>query len=93
MKKRIAAIDGDMVVYRAGFASETEIKWEDDIWTLQSSEPEMKVIVDDMIEYAVDQTQAVEYVMVFSDKRNFRYNIYPEYKANRKGKRKRAGDR
>lgn len=91
MKKRIAAIDGDMVVYRAGFASETEIKWEDDIWTLQSSEPEMKVIVDDMIEYAVDQTKADDYLMVFSDKRNFRYNIFPEYKANRKGKRKPLG--
>lgn len=91
MKTRTAVIDADMVVYRAGFASEHEIKWDDDIWTLQSSEPEMKVIIDDMIEYAVDQTRADDYLMVFSDKRNFRYDIFPEYKANRKGKRKPLG--
>ena len=91
MKKRTAVIDGDMVVYRAGFASEQEIKWDDDIWTLQSSEPEMKVIIDDMIEYAVDQTQSDAYLMVFSDSRNFRYSIFPDYKANRKDKRKPLG--
>ena len=90
-KKRTAVIDGDMVVYRAGFASEQEIKWDDDIWTLQSSEPEMKVIIDDMIEYAVDQTQSDAYLMVFSDSRNFRYSIFPDYKANRKDKRKPLG--
>jgi DNA polymerase-1 len=91
MKKRTAVIDADMVVYRAGFASEQEIKWEDDIWTLHSSEADMKVIVNDMVEYAVDQTKASDYLMVFSDKRNFRYDIFPEYKANRKGKRKPLG--
>ena len=91
MSKRIAAIDGDMIVYRAGFASEQEIKWEDDIWTLHSSEADMKVIVQDMIDYSIDQTKSDDYVMVFSDARNFRYNVFPDYKANRKNKRKPLG--
>jgi DNA polymerase-1 len=91
MKKRTAVIDGDMIVYRAAFASEEEIKWDDDIWTLQSNEPEMKVIIDDMMEFIQDATQCEELTLVFSDSRNFRYDIFPEYKANRKGKRKPLG--
>ncbi len=35
-------IDGDMLLYRAGFSCEVEVKWEDDIWTLHSNENEMK---------------------------------------------------
>tara|TARA_R100001594_G_scaffold146781_2_gene198708 strand:+ start:6489 stop:7253 length:765 start_codon:yes stop_codon:yes gene_type:complete len=89
--KRTAVIDGDMVVYRAGFASEHAVRWEDDIWTLQSCESDMKSIIDEMIEDATHKTEAEDYLMVFSDKRNFRYDIFPKYKANRKGKRKPLG--
>ena len=46
-EKRTAVIDGDMVVWRSAFASEQEIKWDDDIWTLQTDMNEMKSIVDE----------------------------------------------
>lgn len=91
MKKRTAVIDGDMIVYRAGFSSEREIKWSDDIWTLQSSEKEMQIIINDLINYIVEQTEAEDYLMAFSSARNFRYQLFPEYKANRKTKRKPLG--
>ena len=90
-QKRTSYVDGDMIMYRAAFASEQETKWEDDIWTLHSSETDMKVIIDDMIEFVRDATQCEELYLVFSDSRNFRYNIFPEYKANRKEKRKPLG--
>ena len=90
-QKRTSYVDGDMIMYRAAFASEQETKWEDDIWTLHSSETDMKVIIDDMIEFVRDATQCEELHLVFSDSRNFRYNIFPEYKANRKDKRKPLG--
>jgi DNA polymerase-1 len=90
-KKRTAVIDGDMIVYRAGFSSEREIKWSDDIWTLQSSEKEMKIIINDLVDYILEQTEAVEYLMAFSSDKSFRYDIFPEYKANRKAKRKPLG--
>ena len=32
-----AIIDGDMMAYRACFASEVETKWTDDSWTLHST--------------------------------------------------------
>ena len=35
-------IDGDMVAYRAAFASEYETKWDEDQWTLLCSETDMK---------------------------------------------------
>ena len=44
MSKRTAAIDGDMIIYKAGFASEVETRWSDAIWTLHSSEDQMKLI-------------------------------------------------
>ena len=90
-EKRTAVIDGDMVVWRSAFASEQEIKWDDDIWTLQTDMNEMKSIVDETIDYIQTQTDTDDYQMVFSDSRNFRYDIFPEYKANRKGKRKPLG--
>ena len=86
--KRTAIIDGDMIVYRSAFASEQEVKWEDDIWTLHSCEADMKVIIDETIDSIVDLTKCEEYMVVVSDSRNFRYNIFPDYKANRKTKRK-----
>ena len=91
MKKRTAVIDGDMVIWRSAFASEQEIKWDDDIWTLQTDMNEMKSIVDETIDYIQTATETDDYVMAFSDNRNFRYDIFPGYKANRKGKRKPLG--
>ena len=78
MKKRTAVIDADMVIWRSSFASEREIKWDDDIWTLQSDMDEMKSIVDESVDYIQTTTEADDYFMVFSDKRNFRYDIFPE---------------
>ena len=91
MKKRTAVIDGDMIVYRAGFSSERETKWNDDIWTLQSSEKEMQIIINDLVDYILEQTEVDDYLMAFSSPRNFRYKLFPEYKANRKTKRKPLG--
>ena len=90
-KKRTAVIDADMVIWRSSFASEREIKWDDDIWTLQADMDEMKSIVDESVDYIQTTTEADDYFMVFSDKRNFRYDIFPDYKSNRKDKRKPLG--
>ncbi len=91
MSKRTAAIDGDMIIYKAGFASEVETRWSDAIWTLHSSEDQMKLIVDDMMEYIIDTVEADDYCVVFSDQKNFRHELFSEYKANRKNKRKPLG--
>lgn len=87
-KKQTAVIDGDMIVYRSAFSSEKECQWDDDIWTLQTSMTDMKIISDDIIDSILKTTECEDYIVAFSDKTNFRYDIFPEYKANRKTKRK-----
>jgi len=86
--KQTAVIDGDMIVYRSAFSSEKECQWDEDIWTLQTSMSDMKNIVDETMNSILRSTECDDYIVVFSDKTNFRYEIFPDYKANRKGKRK-----
>jgi DNA polymerase-1 len=81
-------IDGDVVAYKAAAAVETEIDWGDDLWTLHSDLDETKVIVQNQIEAWAERFNADRVVFAFSDSHNFRKDIYPLYKANRKGKRK-----
>tara|TARA_B100001093_G_scaffold241460_1_gene231197 strand:- start:9352 stop:10083 length:732 start_codon:yes stop_codon:yes gene_type:complete len=84
-------IDGDMIAYRAAFGSEHEIKWDDDVFTLHLNMHEALDRVDSIIEASLKKLGAKEYVTVFSDKKNFRHDLDPSYKANRKDRRKPLG--
>ena len=84
-------IDGDMILYRAAHSAETETKWCDSFWTLHTCEGELRDIAVDCIEHIERKTNATNTILVFSDKENFRYDIYPDYKGNRKDKRKPMG--
>lgn len=85
-------IDGDMLLYRSGFSCEVEVRWDDDIWTLQSNENEMKGHFDVALSGLVKLIDPkAEVVVAFSDKENYRHDIFPGYKANRKNTRKPLG--
>ena len=45
-----AIIDGDMLVYRVGFATEVETQWDEDLFTLHTSFSEMKKEVYNFID-------------------------------------------
>ena len=81
-------IDADIFLYKATRLSEREINWEGDSWTLHCDLAEVKTIIDDQIWKVQDGTQADKVLLCFSDKRNFRKEINPEYKSHRKGGRK-----
>lgn len=66
-----AIIDADAFIFRAAVASEAE-----DLFVAADR-------VDHMINIALDEVSAKEYILFVTGKGNFRYNIYPEYKANR----------
>ena len=84
-------IDADMVVFKAAAAAEQEIRWDDDTWTLQTNVQDAKTIITQQLEAIMSDLVSTDIVMVFSPKRTFRHDIWPEYKANRKGKRKPLG--
>src|SRR6266571_2654280 len=70
----LALLDGDITCYRCAWASEN-----DDF-------PIARWRIDEMLDGILLDTGATEFIIWLSDSRenNFRYKIYPEYKANRK---------
>lgn len=67
----IALLDGDIFAFRCASASETE--------HLGIA----RARVDEMVERCLASCQADEFKMFLSGVDNFRYTIYPQYKANR----------
>jgi len=67
-------VDGDLIVYRIGFAMQEE------------DQPLCSYYVDKLVDEITENCKADkrEIYITSSDKSNFRYKIYPEYKANRK---------
>lgn len=87
--------DADMILFTAASVCETEIEWEPDFWTLHSDAGEIKSLVDERIQSITERcltytkhSGPYEILMCFSDDANFRKVLYPQYKANRAGRRK-----
>lgn len=66
-----ALLDADIYSFRAAFSAET-----DEVWVATSR-------VDKMVEDTLFELGITEYELWLSGKGNFRYNVFPEYKANR----------
>jgi len=88
---KLILLDADMLVYRVAFACEQETKWDEDTWTLMSKESDMKREVVTFLDNLKDKLDSDIIVPVFSSSSNFRLDLWPEYKANRKSKRKPVG--
>lgn len=85
---RVAVIDADIILYKACRVSEEAVDWGNDQWILWSNLNQVKTIIDDQIDLIVDEMEADRSILCFSDKKNYRKEINPEYKANRRGARK-----
>lgn len=99
-KKRIALLlDGDYLVFSAMSAAEEEVDWGEDVWTLQCDHKKARAILQASIKGIRERLKEfndAELVMVFSTadgNDNWRKQVLPTYKANRKGKRKPVGYR
>ncbi len=87
-KKRTMLLDGDIVCYQQAMLAEVETKWDDDLWTLHAFEEPARAAVDSMIETLKQKVGATDVIIAFTDGVNWRKDILPTYKDNRKDKRK-----
>tara|TARA_R100000482_G_scaffold20012_1_gene5748 strand:+ start:10903 stop:11649 length:747 start_codon:yes stop_codon:yes gene_type:complete len=88
MKRRLL-IDGDIVAYKASTMSEHSIKWEDStVWTLHADEEQGKYLALSEIEDLKTNLNADSITIALTDSNNFRKDVLPSYKDNRKEKRK-----
>ncbi len=76
-------IDGDQIAYRACFACETEFRWDEDTHSLTSSQRDIESSLEYQISQAKRDTKIMSVRVALSDSKNFRKDIYPDYKANR----------
>ena len=88
MTKRHLLIDGDIIAYKVASACEEPVHWGGDQWTLHADAKEGKIQVDNFIEMLQDELTASKVSVYLSSPKNFRKELYPEYKANRKSVRK-----
>ena len=86
------AIDTDILMYKAATAAETEIDWGDDVWSVWTDLKEAKASFEHQLQTITTKLGVTDFVCCLSDHgNNFRKEIDPTYKSNRKGTRKPVG--
>lgn len=86
---RVLLIDADILVYQVASAAEVPIEWDEDFWTLHSDFDAAKQRLDGQIAHLTDRLESADMVFALTTMdRNFRKDIYPLYKSNRKKVRK-----
>tara|TARA_E500000331_G_scaffold332621_1_gene355978 strand:+ start:258 stop:1007 length:750 start_codon:yes stop_codon:yes gene_type:complete len=88
MDKQIL-IDGDIICYQIASNIEQPIHWGDDMWTLHSDFNQAKSEFESYINNLKQRLEIKDVKIFLTDgKSNFRELIFPNYKGNRKDKRK-----
>ena len=88
IRKKVLLIDGDILLYKIALNNEVETHWGDGLWTLHSDANICKADVDLVIDDLGASLEADDYVVALTDSKNFRKDVLPTYKNNRKDKRK-----
>ena len=81
-------IDGDILVYKIATQNEIATDWGNGLWTLHCDENICKADVDRRLKELKENLKADKLVIALTDKENFRKDILPSYKENRKDRRK-----
>lgn len=86
--QRHLLIDGDVVAYKAAAAVEKAIEWEPGYWTWYSDELEAREAIRNQVDHYLDALDGFDCtVCLTDDQHNFRKDILPTYKGNRKAKK------
>lgn len=88
MARRHLLIDGDVLAYQAACAVEVAIEWEPGYWTWHCDFDETVKVIEQEIAKYLKALDADGYTLCLTDdERNFRKDILPTYKGNRKQKK------
>lgn len=84
-----AILDADILLYQAALQVEHEHRWEDNLWTYHANPADGEAALRIAIDELTQKVNGTDYVIPLTDMdRNFRLDILPTYKGNRKGTRR-----
>jgi len=81
-------IDADIVAFKAAAATEQPINWGDGIWTLHGYEQDVIDHAKSYMDKVADKLSDTSGILFLTGPNNWRKNILPTYKSNRKETRK-----
>jgi DNA polymerase-1 len=89
-KRNTLLIDADIMVYRAATRAERAICWDEEteLWTLHADLQEAKAFVQEEVDHLKHELGGSRVILAFSNRRTFRHELFPAYKAHRKKNRK-----
>ena len=89
MTKRVLLIDADVYAYRAAASQEVATDWGDGLWTWHCDADAVEKRILEMIQETMDNLNGDEYRLCLTDsERNWRLDVLPSYKGNRKDTKK-----
>lgn len=91
LTKPILLIDGDILLYKAVSSAEKAIEWDTDLWVMFCDHGQARdAFIEQLGNITKHVPEAIPYICLTHDE-NFRKDVYPLYKSNRKNTRKPMG--
>lgn len=81
-------VDADLLLYKAASASESVVKWDDDLYVLHGNLSESIDLFRSMLDGITNALASKCVILCLSDRENFRKDLTPSYKSKRKETRK-----
>jgi len=78
------AIDADIILYQASLGAQEKISWDPETVTIEADINKAKAIVRNIIKEYQNYTGVKEFVMCLSSPKNFRKEIWADYKISRR---------
>lgn len=79
-----ALIDADSLLYKYAFTNQKSFRWSDDCVSTHTDLTAATEELDKCIERTLKETKADDYICYLTEGKNFRYEVLPTYKSNRK---------